>query len=314
MSSRSLPSLGLMAAAVAAACATPSAWADEFSWQLSGGVRQAETGNFDSDSWAIDATYYVNALDDSAGPVALASFLNPTTRVSAAASSSDSSQSPIDDPTAYTLSGAYVLPGEKWYIGASYAKSDFDDEPFVTRSDPKGYGLLAGRYLSANTTLELRTGRFEQRESLSCPFGAVVCLGLPLEIETKADTVGLEVFHVRRFRALTYTLQGSVSQSDFDYEVRSPFTSTTLPSLSSGSSGTNYAMAAELFPTNRLGVRLGYSRPDGDLDVDGYDVAATWYFKPRVALQFGLSRSTNDDVPSELRHSDSMGVRFIGRL
>ena len=70
--------------------------------------------------------------------------LNPTTRVSAATSRVDSGF--VDDPTEYTLGGAYVLPGERWYVGANYAKTDREQLPAfnVTRWDAKGYGVLAG--------------------------------------------------------------------------------------------------------------------------------------------------------------------------
>lgn len=304
----------LLGAAVAAACAAFAAPAEEFSWQFSGATRHAEAGDTDLDGWTLDATYYMNPLDDSAGPYALASFLNPTTRVSAAASRSDAPQNVFDDPTAYTLGGAYVLPGEKWYVGAEYAKSDVDDGPFVTGSDPKGYGVQAGRYLGANTTLELRLGRSEQTSSLACPPNVQVCIGLPLEIETTTSSVGIDVFHVRRFRSLTYSLQGSVSERDADLEIRRPFTSPTFPSQADGPSLRVYSVAGELFPTQKLGVRVGYSRPDGDFDVDSYDVGATWFFKPRVAVQFAFSRSSLDDAPPGQRHSESTGVRFIGRL
>ena len=122
----------------AAAAAAFPAHAEKFSWQLGGVTRHTEAGgNFDADSWVVDGTYYVNPIDDTSGPYALASFLNPTTRVSAAASGNDP-QDAFDDPTAYyTLSGAYVLPGERWYVGASYANYNAD----CTRTIP-----VSGRF------------------------------------------------------------------------------------------------------------------------------------------------------------------------
>jgi hypothetical protein len=313
MSRPSLLSRNLIAAAVASACAVFAARAEEFSWQLSGGTRHVDAGDSNMDSWAIDATYYMKPIADSAGPYALASFLNPTTRVSAAASRSDSLNDVLDDPTAYTVSGAYVLPGAKWYVGAEYAKSNVDNVPPVTISDPKGYGVLAGRYLGANTTLELRLGRSEQKTSLTCLPPAQVCIGFPFEFELNTDSVGIDVFHVRRFRSLTYTLQGSVVERDSDVDVRTP-TGPLTPAVTGGPSLRQYSVATELFPTNRLGVRVGYSRPGGDFDVDSYDLAATWFFKPRVAVQFGLSSTSNDDAPPGSGRSESAGVRFIGRL
>src|SRR5262245_49904857 len=157
--------------AVAVALSTSCARADEFSWQLSGVTNRLEAGDFTRDSWAVDGTYYVKPIDDSNGPYELASFLHPTTRVSAAASHTESFSEFADDPTAFTLNGAYVLPGQKWYFGANYAETDLGGVvPPVTRSDAKGYGALAGRYFGASTTLELGLNRSEQSfESSLCP-------------------------------------------------------------------------------------------------------------------------------------------------
>ena len=305
---------------IVAAWAASGARADEFSWQLSGVTNRLEAGDFRRDSWAIDGTYYVKPIDDSAGPFELASFLHPTTRVSAAASQTESFSEIADDPTAFILNGAYVLPGEKWYFGANYAKTDLGEQvPPVTRFDAKGYGVLAGRYFGASTTLELALGRSEQSfESSLCTIAAPYPPGLaPYAVETTTDTVGLEVFHVRRFRSLTYSLQGGVSQAEAEFGISSPFPSLVPARQGSGPTLRVYSVAGELFPTNRLGVRLGFSRPDGEFapDAESYDVGTTWFFKPRVAVQFTLSRMSRDDVPpGGIDHSDSAGIRFIGRL
>lgn len=302
----------LAAVAVAALCAAFAAHTEEFSWQLSGGALESQTNDFDS--WSVDATFYVNSIDDSDGPYALASFLNPTTRVSAAASRSDSPV-PGDEPTSYTLTGAYVLPGKKWYLGASYAKSDGEDTMGVTVSDPKGYGVRAGRYLGANTTLELALGQSEQKSSLSCaglPFCAPI--GFPTEIEVTTDSVNLEVFHVRRFRSLTYALQGSVSDRDTEVDISPPAVPFIGPLPFSSPGVRTYSVAAELFPTRNLGVRVGYSRPDSAFDYDAYNLGATWFFKPRVAVELSLSETKREDAPPGLSRSEATAVRFIGRL
>jgi putative general porin len=307
--SRSSSPRRLIGAAVGTACAAFAVQADEFSWQLSGGTSRVESGDFSRDSWGVDGTYYVKPIDDSSGPYGLASFLNPTTRVSAAASKVDAD---FNDPAVYKLSGAFVLPSEKWYVGANYSKSAHDDTPLLTYSNPHGYGVSAGRYLGANTTLELGLGRSEQETSFCTAGGSSGCFGPLVETETTRDSVDLEVFHVRRFRSLTYALQGRVSELDSQSETRS-----SLPSLLSENAYSRrvYSVATELFPTQRLGVRVGYSRPDGDFDIDSYDVGATWFFKPRVAVQFSLSRTNVDNGPAiGSSHSESSGVSFIGRL
>ena len=311
----------LIGTPLVAAWAAFGARADEFSWQLSGVTSRLEAGDFRRDSWAVDGTYYVKPIDDSAGPYELASFLHPTTRVSAAASHTESFSELADDPTAFTLNGAYVLPGEKWYFGATYAETDLGGvvSP-VTRSDAKGYGALAGRYLGASTTLELGWNRSEQNfESSLCPLGSICppSAALPFAVNTTTDSISLDFFHVRRFRSLTYSLQGSVSQAEPHFDVSSSLPSFVPSPQGDGPTLRVYSVAGELFPTNRLGIRLGFSRPDGERapDAESYDLGTTWFFKPRVAVQFTLSRTSRDDVPSGgIDHSDSAGIRFIGRL
>ena len=310
----SSPSLNrrLIGMAFAVAFAAFAAQAEEFSWQLSGGMSRAEVADFSTDSWAVDGTYYVEPIDDSRGPYELASFLNPTTRVYAAASETQVESDFINEPAVYSLSGAFVLPGEKWYVGANYSTSIFDDTPFATYSDSKGYGLSAGRYLGPNTTLELGLGRSEARASLcTAVSSATGCFGPLIDTETTTDSVDLEVLHVRRFRSLTYSLQGRVSELDSQSETRS----SSPPFLSENAySRRVYSVATELFPTERLGVRIGYSQPDSDVDIDSYDVGATWFFKPRVAVQFTLSRTNLDAAPGVTSHSENASIRFLGRL
>ena len=158
--------------------------------------------------------------------------------------------------------------------------------------------------------MELGVGRSEQRSELDCPFG-FACIAGPISFETTTDSIGIDVLHVRRFRSLTYSLQGGIAESETDIDVGGPLTSLTLPAAADGASLRVYSVAGELFPTPRLGVRVGYSQPDrDDFDSEAYDVAATWFFKPRIAVQFAVGHSTVDDGPE----SDSAALRFIGRL
>jgi hypothetical protein len=103
-----------------------------------------------------------------------------------------------------------------------------------------------------------------------------------------------------------------VSRIDSDVEVVWPPTS--FPTFGGGqSSRRGYSIATELFPIERFGVRVGYSRPDNDFQIDSYDVGATWFFKPRVAVQLVLARTSYGSGPSE-SHTNDAGVRFLGRL
>jgi hypothetical protein len=295
---------------IGTAIAVLPAQAEEFSWQLSGVTSHNDSGGDSTSSFSVvDATYYVNPIDDTGGPHALASFLNPTTRLSATASMSDSLLNILDDSTLYTLGATFVLPGERWYVGTDYSRISPDDTPYYRFSDQRGYGVQAGRYLGANTTLQLGWDRFEGETSFACPPGDPTCTGNPFESEGWENTIGIEVFHVRRFRSLTYSLQGSVSKRESEFESRppEPLQGRSVPLRM-------YSVATELFPTERLGLRVGYSRPDSAYDFDTYDVSATWFVRPRIGVELTLSRTTFDGRPPGFSHSDVAGVRLIGRL
>jgi hypothetical protein len=76
----------------------------------------------------------------------------------------------------------------------------------------------------------------------------------------------------------------------------------------------SYSVGAELYPTTKLGVRLGYTHFDDDTFLDdAYDVSATWFFRRNVGIQFGYARQSAD-AEVTFRHTDTSSVRVIGRF
>jgi len=293
---------------------TVPACADEFSWQLSGTGARSEVADRHFDSSSLNATYYLNPVDDSGGPLALASFLHPTTRLLATASD-------VGDPQSYTLGGRYVLPGAHWYAGADYAWANLHDpaSPFAERSDPSGYRLVGGRYFGASTTLELAMGDSKERTRTMgfCQPAPAICPPATVA-ESSTASWSLDTLHVGKLRALPYSVGGEVRQSKTDIDITlepGSVLPVVLPDPDSRTL-TNYSISGELFPTDRLGVKLDYSRPDGsaDFDVDGYTLMTTWFFTRRVAMQVAFGRSTLHDLPSGPVHTDSAVLSFTGRL
>jgi hypothetical protein len=306
------------------------------------------SGASDADGRSLEATYYFAPVDDANGPLALASFLDPTSRMSVDVDRSESESftytagfaaSIEHEADAYAVSGRYVLPQSRWYAGGAYTTSSTNDSPslFGSGSDPDAYTLVAGKYLGANTTLELVVGRSQQTSVIPslCSFPRLFCAAISFTVETEVRSAGLEAFHLWRGRSIAYSLSGGVSQTSMEIDITGSPIVTTVPTIPSipppfvvvtpiggvaGGSATGfsdrtnvYRAAGEIFPTARLGVRLGYSRADGDgvVPTDGvYDLAATWFFKPRVGVQFSYSRSMLDDLPD----GHGSAIRFIGRL
>lgn len=306
-----------IAAAAACAClaAVPSR-ADEFSWQLSGGASRLEIDGLSSHSTTalVDATYYLAPVNDSDGPLALASFLHPTTRVFAEASDADTS----GDPKGYSLGGRYVLPGARWYAGADYAWSDVDLDfgPFFDQSGPKGYSLVGGRYFGAATTLELDVGESKQtsRTAQFCQSVPPFCIGA-VTTEQKTSDWSLDALHVGKLGSLTYSVGGGVRQSDTDVDVNFAAPPGPVFVAPQGRRSNTYSVSGGLFPTARLGLGLTYSRPDGNgFDTDSYGLSARWFFTRRIELEASLGRSTTRNGTGLSFHSDTTALRFTGRL
>jgi hypothetical protein len=205
--------------------------------------------------------------------------------------------------------------------------------------DADHYGFIAGKYFGTATTLELSVDSAESRseaDALFCVVGQFCMIGGRSTSETTTESASIDVLHVRRFRSLTYSLSGRIFETSSDIEIHMPeftvpfpFTSPApisfvgpLPNITvparttefSGPSVRTYSVGGELFPTAKLGVRIGYSRFDGDIAPDeAYEVATTWFFRRNVGLVFAYSRqSAGDDAA--VRYSDTAVIRAIGRL
>jgi hypothetical protein len=104
----------------------------------------------------------------------------------------------------------------------------------------------------------------------------------------------------------------SHTDTDEDVQIFPPVGAPFVISSPDLDSNRVYSVAGELFPTQRLGIRVGYSRLDDEfVDNDGYDVAATWFFKPRIAVQLAVGRMTIDAPGAQ--DVDNAVLRFIGR-
>jgi hypothetical protein len=140
---------------------------------------------------------------------------------------------------------------------------------------------------------------------------------------------------------LTYSLSGRVSQSSAHLElpppaiiIVSPPPVFVPPPVLTPSPGTPpggfvaalpdeislgrvnvYSVGTELFPTAKIGVRIGYASFDGDDSFDAsqyaYDVGVSWFITHHVGLRFGFARQEPED--GDFR-TDTASLRMIGRF
>ena len=330
----------LLVAVVVGVCLPPRALlAEEFSWDLSALAGHAEHDPFlDADRASVQGTYYFQPVDDSSGPHELASFLDPATRVHAALSREKQTMAPfaggpppsitiperVTTTEQYSLGGRYLLRPSKWYFGGSYTASDVGSSPLLSVADvdASSYGLLAGKYLGAATTLEVTLDSSDSRSESEF----VICItqqgcvnaGTSTS-EERRDRASINLLHVRRFRSMTYSLSARIAATSGDVTVHTP--AVTLPGFPAvspifGPVGAvtlpaiteqigiprlrSYSFAGQVFPTIKLGVRVGYSRWDDDTPADdAYNVATTWFMTRNIGVEFALSRQTIDDTKTQ---------------
>lgn len=323
----------------------------DFSWELSGRVGQAESGPYlDSESAGLSAAYHFDPVEDAGGPPALVTFLDPATNVSITASRDrltlgGTSQSGTtvtafefeSEVSDYSIGGNYLLPRSKWYAGARYSRGDVD-EPLETgvsasSTDESAYGLVAGKYFAGGATrlqLSLERSKNETERPFSFCAIVVICVSGVSSTEGTTDQARVDVMHVRRFRSATYALLGGISEVSGRLEIL-PTVLTALPTQPvsgvvvgltpvAGARSTGfdlgpvraYSVGTEIYPLPQLGVRVGYTRFDGDTSqVDATEVGASWFFGRAIGLELSVAREEADEL---LPPTDRAALRLIGRF
>ena len=336
-----------LAAPAGASCA-------QFSWELAGTASDGKHGPLETRRDSIQATYNFGGVDDSQGPYALATFLDPKSRMSLGlghfrfdqplpvATLPGSVPGIVPSTSASresekTVGGRYVFPQSKWYAGGGYATTDIASSlaQFSAYTERKAYGLVGGKYLGPRTSLEVTLDSYEARGQtpyIVCVIGQFCANVGTTEHRLRSDRTSIDFLHVATFRALRYSLSGRIASTRGHLDISNP-AFTLPPSTPFGGvvivpvSGArfdvpqlrNYSVGGELFPTSRLGIRVGYTRWDDDTAAeDAYDVAATWFFSRNVGLRFAYARQRTSpglvytDTDFQAMNTSTLGV--IGRF
>jgi hypothetical protein len=254
-----------------------------------------------------------------------------------------------------SLSGQYVWSTSGWYVGAALAEADAaHPAPLPTAfsvlgDDVTSYSLALGKYVGPSTAVELSLGVSETTLTSELP---VFCVGglcglgpiarITTTLETEAENIAISAIHVGSLGKLRYSLSGGVTSSEADLTVDVVLTQLLplpLPPLPptlqpvpppvggfspvAGSDETSvsldrrarYALAGELFPTQALGIRLGYARWDGDELLDeSYELGVTWFFRRSIGAQVVLARTKSGLAITTVEDIDSVTLQVIGRL
>jgi hypothetical protein len=325
--------MGRALCALALGCAS-AAHAD-FSWELAGLASQSErrenfesvVANFESDVVSLSGTYYLDAVADGSGPLALAAFLDPTTNVLVEVSGDEitteiGAQAFEVETKRYSVGGTYVFAQSKWYAGGRYSSGELDEPPPQpppaaewSDGDETEYRVVAGKYLGSGAT-RLELG-FEQRTVETEQWADPCVIICSASAKNTYDVERLDVMHVGRFREATYALFGGISKEDARIRASLTVLSPGGPPLSETFDAElgrfdAYAIGAELYPVPSVGVRVGYRRATGptSADVDTVDVGVGWFFRRNIGLE--LTFSSED--PDFGARTEQGSVRVIGRV
>lgn len=249
-----------------------------------------------------------------------------------------------------SLSGRYVSDDAGWYVGASLAEADAaHPAPLPTSFDVLGDDLRSrsvslGKYLGRATAIELSLEAADAslRSELFLPCSGLFCTVLSpatitMTLETEVETAQVSALHVGRLGKMHYSLSGGVASNKADATREVVVTPAPAPSplpppilsppfaggiavpspslFTSSERRERYELVGELFPTQALGLRVGFARWDGAPALDErYELGATWFFKRRIGAEVVFARATTGLPISTALDVDTATLRFIGRL
>ena len=329
---------------------------EEFSWELSGGYGQQDgTIGVELDRYTLNARHYLKPVDDTAGPLQLAAFLNRSGHAEARLTSQSQSQRAFqgddlsvgevtDEESGYEIAARYVWPDSGWFVGGRAERSDsrFTIESLGVESsgsDREAAELGFGKYVLPSTTMEVTlmsiTGTYEP-EDIVCESMYRCSVSVGSEVVT--DDVSLSVRHVGRLASIPYSLSALAGASDLRTRWSFPSLATSggavapAPELVQAfresfetypeperDSWRLYAMRGDIFPTRALGIGLGYSRTEQDLegvpDTGQVHVSARWFVRRNWAFALGVSHRRQEGSSGQRgRETDSVSVLVMGRL
>jgi hypothetical protein len=268
-------------AAAVALSVSGLASAGEYQFEVNGLYNESEMGRVDIDTWGIGGTFYLEAVNDSKGPLAEAAFLNKASFINAGYSDTEIKSRGLGkvDGDAFVIGGEYVIPEGNFILGASYSNGDIDG------LDIKSYGLTVGKYLNDNTSL--RFNYINDDDDLS---------------DTDTDTFELKLHHLTGDinNGMQIGVDASIGYADTD-------------SRAGDYDAWAFGVGADLYLTRQFSLGAGVQVIAGDKEAkgDGYDLRAQYFFMPQFAVSLSYSELDLDSAPDDF---EGWTIALTGRF
>lgn len=239
--------------AVACAFGASSALANGYQFEVDAGYDRTKISGFSGDAVHATGRYYLDAVDNSQGPLGEAAFLNKATFLEAGYGYLFEDQ----DGDVFSVGGEYVSAGQGFILGASYAW--LDDGSY----DEEAFSVTVGKYLTDTTTVRLSYAEVDFDDLWDSE-------ALAASVRHLTGDLG---------NGMQLAVEGTLARLENDYG-RLGTDKATLMDVSS-----------DLYLTREFSVGAGYQYVNGDsaLDADGFNVRARYFILPQLAVnaQYG---------------------------
>jgi|GEM_PF-1735975 len=189
---------------------THSTQADTYQYAVSVGHNDADSHGEEEQSNRVGGTYFVFPVDDSKGPLALASFIDRASGISIGYRDSETElilppfepmppsafspvlpggtppggelimpENPEIDSEELSFTGFYVFKESGWIVSAGLGKLEGDGKFSTTNLDIDGdsYQLQIGKYIAATTTISVSYSETERTENSSTSLCDILAAG-----------------------------------------------------------------------------------------------------------------------------------------
>lgn len=245
----------------ALAALSMQAVADSYQVELLGQYIDNEIGSLETDILVAGGTFYIEAVDDSKGPLAEAAFLNKASSISVAYTDIEMEQGPFEaEGDSWALGGRAVV-GSGFIIDAAYSSGDIEG------FDIKAFTLGGGMYLSDSASLVLSYTNIDD------------------DFFGETDIVDLDYKNLLTLgNGANMNIDATLGYSDPD----------------AGDSVVNVGLGADYYINSQLslGGSLGFISSD-DTDAWSYGVRAEYFFNSHVAIAAAYDVIDFDDFSDD---------------
>lgn len=212
----------------------------------------------------LASTFYFQEVNDTQGPLDLASYISRVSSVAVAGRRGELEFERVSlDRQGFSISGMHHFGKSGWLAGAGISRSTVES---TVDTDYQTVRFHAGKYIGEYTRV----------------LGSYSVSNTENQLQDEDDVqFSLSLAHLQFVgEASFYDLGASVSHTDAD----------------DGDNSFGLGLSATYYPTRNAGIGISYGHSFGEFtDYSTYQIDAEWYFSEKFSAQIGYQFSTFDN-------------------